>query len=120
MNETSTPGHGGKVCEKQGWWSDRPNYIWREGAIWTCDPNEFLIRPNHCPACGIKLVPAPEPLPVPEDVAGECNAHLYIGDDFGDNYATMRCQLPLGHSGPHREEFREGKAKAQVEWIGRC
>lgn len=28
----------------------------------------------------------------PEDVDGECNARLYIGDNYGDNHATMRCQ----------------------------
>jgi len=38
----------------------------------------------------------------PEDVAGQCNAHLYIEDNFGDNHATMRCQLALGHAGKHR------------------
>jgi len=41
----------------------------------------------------------------PEDVKGECNARLYIADDFGDNHATMRCQLPEGHDGLHKEEF---------------
>lgn len=40
-----------------------------------------------------------------EDVPGECNAHLYIADDYGDNSGTMRCQLPEGHELPHREEF---------------
>jgi len=44
------------------------------------------------------------------DVAGECNAHLYIGDDFGDNHATMRCQLPKGHIGVHRETFTRSEA----------
>lgn len=41
----------------------------------------------------------------PPDVDGECNAHCYLGDNFGDNHATMRCQLPKGHEGVHREEF---------------
>ena len=35
----------------------------------------------------------------PEDVAGECNVRLEIGDDYGDNSATMRCQR---ESGPRR------------------
>ena len=53
----------------------------------------------------------------PEDVAGECNVRLEIGDDYGDNTATMRCQREPGHDGRHREEFehKEGK-KAVVEW----
>lgn len=44
----------------------------------------------------------------PGDVPGQCNAHCYIGDNFGDNHATMRCQLEPGHDGPHREVFRRG------------
>ena len=48
----------------------------------------------------------------PSDVAGECNAHLYIGDNFGDNHATMRCQRPAGHEGEHMERFRGGDARA--------
>lgn len=46
----------------------------------------------------------------PKDVEGQCNAHLYIADNYGDNHATIRCQLCPGHDGPHKEEFkREGK-----------
>ena len=52
----------------------------------------------------------------PEDVDGECNAHLYIGDNFGDNHATMRCQLELGHDGPHKEEFKRGGKPVVVTW----
>lgn len=40
-----------------------------------------------------------------EKVSGECNALLYIGDDYGDNHATMRCQLSPGHEGKHQEVF---------------
>lgn len=50
----------------------------------------------------------------PNDVPGECNAHLYIGDNFGDNHATMRCQLPHGHEGRHQEVFRYGTV--EVTW----
>jgi len=50
----------------------------------------------------------------PKDVKDECNAHLYIGDDYGDNKATMRCQLPKGHDGPHKKVFREGSVR--LEW----
>lgn len=52
----------------------------------------------------------------PEDVEGQCNAWLEIGDDYGDNEATMRCQREAGHEGPHREVFRNGSAT--VEWTG--
>lgn len=40
-----------------------------------------------------------------------CNAELHIADDFGDNSATIKCQLEEGHSGPHLEAFmRNGKS----------
>jgi len=60
----------------------------------------------------------------PGDVPGECNAWLFIFDNFGDNHATMRCQLPEGHEGPHSERFRpdqEEKGEAygvMVQWEG--
>jgi hypothetical protein len=50
----------------------------------------------------------------PTDVAGQCNARLYIGDNFGDNHATMRCQLAPGHLGPHVETYQDGDVR--VEW----
>jgi len=52
----------------------------------------------------------------PEDVKGECNAHLYISDDYGDNNATIRCQLPEGHDGPHKEEFERGGKPVTIQW----
>ena len=44
----------------------------------------------------------------PGDVEGQCNAHLYIADDYGDNHGTMRCQLKKGHLGLHQEIFDRG------------
>jgi len=52
----------------------------------------------------------------PKDVIGQCNAHLYIGDDYGDNTATMRCQLPEGHEGRHHEQFNRGNTPIDVFW----
>lgn len=52
----------------------------------------------------------------PKDVDGECNSHLYIGDDYGDNHSTMRCRLLKGHDGPHREEFRRDGGQVVVTW----
>lgn len=53
----------------------------------------------------------------PEDVDGECNAHLYIADDFGDNHATMRCQLEEGHKGIHQEEYTSDRSGVViVQW----
>lgn len=53
----------------------------------------------------------------PEDVAGECNAHLEIGDDYGDNHATMRCALPLDHTGMHCEKYESRTAgEVIIKW----
>jgi hypothetical protein len=52
----------------------------------------------------------------PKDVEGECNSHLYIADNYGDNHATMRCGLPKGHKGPHCEEFERKGGKVVVTW----
>lgn len=52
----------------------------------------------------------------PKDRNNECNAHLYIADNFGDNHATIRCQLRPGHNGPHKEEFERGGRPVTVTW----
>jgi hypothetical protein len=41
-----------------------------------------------------------------------CKAELEIADDYGDNHATMKCQLEKGHEGKHKEDFNRGI----VEW----
>ena len=35
----------------------------------------------------------------------KCKARLVLGDDYGDNSVTFRCQMMNGHSGAHVEEF---------------
>lgn len=53
----------------------------------------------------------------PEDVDGQCNARLFLGDDFGDGTTTMRCPLAFGHEGPHQELFhRETSGQVMVTW----
>ncbi len=53
----------------------------------------------------------------PKDVDGECNARLEIGDDYGDNHATMRCGREPKHDGKHREAFESRHGGAVViEW----
>lgn len=54
----------------------------------------------------------------PMDVEGECNARLYIGDNYGDNHATMRCRLRPDHKGePHKETYDGGTAgQVTVTW----
>lgn len=53
----------------------------------------------------------------PKDIEGQCNAHLHIPDEHGDNSATIRCHLPVGHDGNHFEEYvscRDGWVK--ISW----
>jgi len=52
----------------------------------------------------------------PKDVDGECNSYLYFGDDFGDGTTTMRCQLPVGHEGPHCEKFIRNGGQVIITW----
>lgn len=53
----------------------------------------------------------------PKDIDGECNAHLYIGDNYGDNSATIRCQLACDHEGPHQEQFERGGGTVTITWV---
>ncbi|MFA5132610.1 MAG: hypothetical protein WC444_04810 [Candidatus Paceibacterota bacterium] len=51
----------------------------------------------------------------------KCSATLRLGDDYGDNTSTFRCQLEEGHQGPHQEVFKHtgvsGKeGKVVVTW----
>lgn len=46
----------------------------------------------------------------PEDVDDECNARLFVGDNFGDNHATFRCSLAPQHVGPHCEVHNSREA----------
>ena len=52
----------------------------------------------------------------PDDVDGQCNAHLYIADDYGDNEATMRCGRQPRHEGWHRECYGEEDERVTVAW----
>jgi hypothetical protein len=53
----------------------------------------------------------------PKDEPGKCNARLFIGDNFGDNHATMRCSREPGHEGKHRERYTaRGAGEVSVEW----
>ena len=50
--------------------------------------------------------------------AKQCNRCMSIGDDWGDNEATMRCQLLMGHDGPHQETYEScshGKVTVSFE-----
>ncbi len=45
-----------------------------------------------------------------------CEAILYIADDYGDNEATIHCQLPEGHELPHKEEFERRGMPVLITW----
>ena len=51
-----------------------------------------------------------------QDIPGECDCHLYLGDNYGDNHTTIRCRLPMGHKGPHIEEFVRKGGKVMITW----
>lgn len=53
----------------------------------------------------------------PQDVDGECNARLFIADNYGDNSATIRCQLAPNHEGSHREQFEREGGQVTITWI---
>jgi hypothetical protein len=52
----------------------------------------------------------------PRDIGGQCNAKLYIADNYCDNHATMRCQLVVGHDGEHKETYDVGDQNVCVTW----
>jgi len=53
----------------------------------------------------------------PKDVEGECNARLYLGDDWGDNRCTIRCKEAPEHEGPHRETFMRDDTPVVITWV---
>ena len=53
----------------------------------------------------------------PLDIEGQCNAHLYIADNCGDNHATIRCCLPKGHHMAHQEIVEARFGIAEVTWM---
>jgi predicted nucleic acid-binding Zn ribbon protein len=47
----------------------------------------------------------------------QCGARLFLGDDYGDNTCTHRCQMVEGHEGKHTEIFpRSAGGFVRVEW----
>ena len=53
----------------------------------------------------------------PADIDGECNARLFIADNYGDNSASIRCQLALHHEGLHREQFERKGGLVTITWV---
>ena len=36
----------------------------------------------------------------------KCDAELHMADDFGDNHATIKCQLEAEHDGQHQKQYQ--------------
>jgi hypothetical protein len=53
----------------------------------------------------------------PKDAANECNARLFIADNYGDGSATIRCQLAPNHEGLHKEEFEREGGLVTITWV---
>lgn len=53
----------------------------------------------------------------PKDVEGQCNARLFLGDDWGDNQCTIRCKQGPDHEGPHRDEFMRDGTPVTITWV---
>ena len=52
-----------------------------------------------------------------------CKAAIWIKDDYGENMATMRCELEQNHEDMHKKEYTramlDGKtAKVAISWQG--
>ncbi len=45
----------------------------------------------------------------------KCKSTLLIVDDYGDNYATMHCQLRANHKSWHKEIYYDNK-KIIIAW----
>lgn len=52
----------------------------------------------------------------PSDEERECNARLFIADNYGDGTASIRCQLAPGHEGLHREQFERRGHLVTITW----
>lgn len=58
--------------------------------------------------CGINGEPA--------HVECECNARLYVADNYGDNHVTFRCELEPGHEGSHCQDILQNGGLISVLW----
>lgn len=44
-----------------------------------------------------------------EDVLGECNSRMFVGEPFGDDTPAYRCSFPEGHEGLHSVSFERSQ-----------
>jgi hypothetical protein len=52
----------------------------------------------------------------PADNETECNARLFLGDNYGDGTTSIRCQLVPDHQGLHKEEFERNGRTVTITW----
>lgn len=53
----------------------------------------------------------------PKNIDGNCNAVLYLGDDYGDGTCTIRCKLPEKHLENHKEIFLRNEKEVIITWV---
>ena len=57
------------------------------------------------------------PIPIPKPKAKPCNHAISLFDDSGQNPLTVRCNNPIGHKGPHREQWEHPThGKVSISW----
>jgi hypothetical protein len=53
----------------------------------------------------------------PADKDGECNARLFLGDNYGDGTTTIRCPLAPDHEGVHQKQFERSGHPVTITWV---
>jgi hypothetical protein len=53
----------------------------------------------------------------PTDESDECNARLFLADNYGDGTTTMRCQRSPHHEGLHQEQFERSGHMVTITWV---
>ena len=112
----STPGHGGRICASPGYWNGLELFGSHYNRGWCVrdrDTKKHILYIWYCPAegCGLKLVPDPEPLPVPDGFGGPVRSAKY-----GSN--SWRCEIgDLEYRrGPWLEVVTEDQAACEALW----
>ena len=113
-----------QVKEDRGVYQDR--YASRRSVLLECghivtDPTDVCAPlPVQLPCWECFRTPS-RPI---SDEKPTCSATLSIGDDHGDDSATIRCQLAPGHAPPHQEVFSRdnssagmGKDTVTITWL---
>lgn len=118
MSETSTPGHSGKHCSINEDSSSAEDRIEpsRDGTVFwlVLGPknNQRLFACKYCPACGVRLVPDPEPLP-------KCPyGHTVVSErEPGSGWWTVKCRYHgAGHTHLQLTTLDNAQDEAESRW----